>query len=221
MCKRLVLIGLIIAFALALPASATTYLFTWGDGNNSPVGLSHTFLQGTMDITAYVFYTDGTTVQNGITNGLYSKNKGGDETGLGTTADPGGSHEIVFNDYVQLDFSDVKAKYNITSATLAINSSTGSDAWKIYGSATKGGTLSSFGTALHSGSVETAFSILADLTNPNINFLTISESAPCGDVLVGALTLTATPKTPEPVTALLIGGSLVAIGLLHRRKRRH
>jgi hypothetical protein len=207
------LIGLMLAFTA--PAGATTFQFTWVEnGANTSLGLSSTFTESGMNIKAYVFNTDGTTVGNG----LYAKNLGGDEIGLGTTADTSGQNEIVLTDYIQLDFSDVKARYNITGATLAIDSSTGSDAYSVFGKNIIGGTLASFGAALFSGTTESVFNILSYVNT--YNTLSVNETASGGNVVLGALTLTGSAKTPEPASMWLLGGSLAMLALLRRKAGR-
>ena len=54
--------------------------------------------------------------------GLFGKNLGADEAGLGTTADASGQDEIVFHDYV---------------ATLQMSSVQSPDNWKWFGTPTK------------------------------------------------------------------------------------
>jgi hypothetical protein len=212
--RLMYLIGL--TLALIEPSSASTFLFTWTEnGANVSLGASSTFTESPMKVTAYVFNTDGTVG----TNALYAKNLGGDEVGLGTTADPSGQHEIVPSDYIQLDFSDMKSKFTITAATLQMDSSTGTEGYKIYGknTTTMGGTLVSFGSSLYTGTSETSFNVLSYIQS--YNTLAINETTGGGNVLLGSLLITATQNAPEPATMWMLGGAVGLLALARRRRR--
>src|SRR5438270_621190 len=64
------------------------------NGSNLALGPTSTFTESGFSLTASGFLTAG-----GTTN-LFAKNLGGTETGLGTTSDPTGQHEISGNDFV-------------------------------------------------------------------------------------------------------------------------
>ena len=81
--------------ALATQANAITFDFQ-SNGSNVPLGTTSTFTVGGFSLTASGFLTAG-----GTTN-LFAKDLGGTETGLGTTSDPSGQHEIVTTNFVQL-----------------------------------------------------------------------------------------------------------------------
>jgi len=66
------------------------------NGSNLDLGPTSTFTESGFSLTASGFLTAG-----GTTN-LFAKSLGGTETGLGTTSDPTGQHEIVTTNFVQL-----------------------------------------------------------------------------------------------------------------------
>jgi hypothetical protein len=240
---------LTIAWFCTLPIQADTFTFVWADpsvpGTIGNLGTSHTFTINGMSITALVYNDDGSTTGNA----LYGKNGGGDETGLGTTKDPTGDTEITYNDYVQLDFSNVLKNYTITSATLKINSDTTNGAltegYAVYGSQADDGTLIKTTNPV-SGTIPGAGSTpLTGTGEPNLSIagllstfsvLTVTETTKPSssgqnqgqpNILIGTLTITATPdtvqspKAPEPATFGLIGLSLVGLGIFARKARRH
>jgi len=228
---------LILALALATPAHANTFLFNWTEAPGS-LGTSHTYTFNGMSITAMVYNDNGT--QTG--NALYGKNSGGNENGIGTTLDNSGQHEIVYADYVQLDFSNVLKNYNITSASLQINSDTNGESYAIYGTNTAGGVLtkptpgttgtvtSTFAssTPLKTGNTESTFSILSYLQNYKILAVTETlqpSSLTCTsqpNILIGTLTIEATLKStvPEPGTFGWIACSLAGLSIFSRKLRR-
>ena len=84
-----------IGAGLATQAKAVNFTFQ-ENGSNIDLGPTSTFTSGGFSLTASGFLTAG-----GTTN-LFAKDLGGTETGLGTTSDPTGQHEIVTTNFVQL-----------------------------------------------------------------------------------------------------------------------
>ena len=215
-CGALLVSGLLVA-----PANATIYTFAFATaGNAGNLTNGTAFTQGGVSLLAYAFNTDGTTTSNS----LYAKYTAGDatETGLGTTADTTGDHEIIITDYVQIDFSSVKQNYIINSASLVINSDQSPDAWQMFITKLTGGAMNTFGTAVASGNaaggVTQSINITSFLAPANANVLTVNETAAApANVLVGTLTLDLTSKTPEPATMFLLGLPLLAFGLYKRK----
>lgn len=206
--------------AAASPARANTYTFSWVDQGTNSFGVSRKFLENGMDVTAYVFNTDGTTTANG----LFGKSAGTDETGLGTTRDTA-NQEILFTDYIMLDFSDVKRDFNVTGATLQMSSVQAPDNWEWFGTATKPATpaLAGLGTPFRIGTTSPAndegvYSILSQL-NSGANFISVHErfNSSSANVLLGQLVIIAIPKTPEPVTSSLVAGAMALLFCLRRR----
>jgi len=89
------LAGLGVALATHANAVTLTYNFL-ENGSNLSLGAASTFTEGGFSLTANGFLSAG-----GST-GLYAKSLGVGETGLGTTSDPSGDHEIVTTNFVQL-----------------------------------------------------------------------------------------------------------------------
>jgi hypothetical protein len=89
------LAGLGVALATHANAVTLTYNFL-ENGSNAGLGATSIFTEGGFSLTANGFLTAG-----GPT-GLYAKSLGVGETGLGTTSDPSGDHEIVTTNFVQL-----------------------------------------------------------------------------------------------------------------------
>jgi hypothetical protein len=89
------LAGLGVALSTHANAVTLTYNFL-ENGSNAGLGATSIFTEGGFSLTANGFLTAG-----GPT-GLYAKSLGVGETGLGTTSDPSGEHEIVTTNFVQL-----------------------------------------------------------------------------------------------------------------------
>lgn len=215
-CKRISYLGFIAVVAAVAPAGATTFQFGWlENGSNINLGTQKTFTENGMSVTAYAFYMNGT--QNGATNALYAKNGGSHEIGLGTTADPNsGQNEIVYSDYVLLDFSDVMSRYNVTSASLQMQSVTAGEGWEWFAAAAMPG--ANLGTHFKAGSDEGSHDILSQLGQGKV-YLSIHETVNTSraNVLLGQLTINATARTPEPATAWLVIGSVAVLCVLRRR----
>ena len=218
-CAAILASGLMVS-----PARATSYTFAFANaGNAGNLANGTTFTQPGVPgliLLAYAFNTDGTTTGNS----LYAKYTAGNtaETGLGTTADATGDHEIIITDYVQIDFSNVKQNFVINSATLVITSDQSPDAWQMFVTKATGGAMNTFGSAVASGSAAGGVTQTIDITSflapANANVLAVNETAANpANVLVGTLTLDLTAKSPEPGTMLLMGIPLLALGWKRRK----
>ena len=93
--KLTTIIMALAGIALAGQANAVNFNFQ-ENGSNLDLGTTSTFTESGLSLTASGFLTAGGTTH------LFSKNLGGTETGLGTTTDPTGQHEIVTTNFVQL-----------------------------------------------------------------------------------------------------------------------
>src|SRR6266550_1586069 len=95
--KLTIIIIALAGIALAGQASAAAINFNFQEnGSNLDLGTTSTFLESGLSLTASGFLTAGGTTH------LFSKNLGGTETGLGTTTDPTGQHEITTANFIQL-----------------------------------------------------------------------------------------------------------------------
>ncbi len=183
-------------------AHATVITFNF-DSPTGSQGTSHTYTFSGYSITATAF-------GSGSPN-LYGKNAGGDENGLGLSNDPSGDHEITPGSFIQLNLSNI---LSFTPLLISINSSTGTDAWKIYETNTAG-TLSG-ATLLLSGSNESSHSI-----SPTDTYLDITAS--CGNVLLSSLSFddgSIPPQSiPEPASLSMMGAGVGLIGWIARRRK--
>ena len=220
MLKSLVTAALSLAAIAVVPAQANVYLYSSNildNGAASPgadLGVTNTFTVGGLSIVAKAFAISGGPFD------LFGKNGGTDETGLGLTGDT--DHEIDTNSFIQLDFADPTVnnpkKYNVTQVTIQFASVQAGETWSLYGSNTAGTAPGTGDSALligNSGSESV-------LTIPNFSmyryFMATAGGTGGHNVLIGQIEVTAT--TPEPVTSLLMGGALLAMGLGARKLRR-
>lgn len=200
-------------------SSAWATVVTWNlnpDGAEGATGSSsQTFTSSGYSITA-----NGYTV--GFPNtplGLYYKNQGFDETGLGIVGPA--DHELQGNGYfplqfIQIDVSSILAQ-GFTDGKIQVGSVQGSsnDQFVIWGSSTLGDPGQQIGGVYDSAS-DLVFISIADFTN----YKYISIGALSGDVLPVAFqaTLAAVPEMSAlfPIIGLILAVSLTQ--LLRRRR---
>ena len=120
---------------------------------------------------------------------------------MGLTTDS--DHEITANHYIQLDVTSLQG---LTISSI-MNSSTGSEAWKVFESSTGSATT---GTSIMTGSDENSHSITI---GSGIKYLDFTATS--GNVLLNSITYT---STPEPLTLALTGSGLLGLALLRRRR---
>ena len=181
------LAGLGVALATHANAATITYTFL-ENGSNVDLGATSTFTEGGFSLTANGFLTAG-----GPTH-LFAKSLGVSETGLGTTSDPSGQHEIVTTNFVQLTLpTSPPSTFNM----VLLASVQGGEQAKVFFTTTPG-TLTGatlIGTITNSdGSVTVP---AGDMTG----FIDITAGA--ANVLLEGATIT-TPNVPD-------GGSAVAL----------
>ncbi len=121
--------------AITFPVKASTIMFAFSAPNGA-LGSSYTYVNNGIGITARGYTGVNSPNIAGAPVSLYGKNGGGDETGLGLVGT--GDFEIVGNDFIQLDFSDVKNKMLDPTAQLMIGSVQTDEYYRIYGSNTVG-----------------------------------------------------------------------------------
>jgi hypothetical protein len=187
------LIG-ILTVAVSLPAATINFA---GGGN---LGTSHTY--GPVTATGYV--------SNGTTTALYGKGSAGatgSEDGLGLAADPTHDNEIFApgTDFVQLDISGLSGLIKIAM------SSTGGDSWIVFGS-NSAGVLGTTNLA-SGGNDDNTFVTVLNATNYHY----LDVTAHTNNVLLQQLSYTG---APEPGAISLMGGGLVAVAALIRRRRK-
>jgi hypothetical protein len=131
------------------PANAATVTWDFISAPN-PTGLIasnpqvETSTSGGFTITATGYSAIG-----GALTQLYGKTGGGDENGLGIHSDPTTNNEIWGTTFIQLDvLSAINA--GLTGFNFSMGSTTGNEAWKVFGTNTAGGaSLSALNTGLN------------------------------------------------------------------------
>ncbi|HEY1770710.1 MAG TPA: hypothetical protein VGG02_10705 [Chthoniobacterales bacterium] len=203
-------------FCFAGISSLRATIVTWDLNPSSTEGsvgsTSHTFSSSGYNITAY-----GYTV--GYPNtplGLYYKNGGSSELGLGVTSTS--DHELQGNgwyptQFIQLDVSSIVAQ-GFTNGKLQVNSVQGNDSFVIWGSNTLGSAGQQIGSAYYSNSNMTFVSI-ANFTS----YKYISIGALNGSVLAFAFQAEFN-AVPEMSALFPIVGLIVAIALTQLLRRR-
>lgn len=198
-CVGMSALGLLILPAAARASTVTFNFDTCGNGTtkNASCGSSTTYNVDGFSITATAFGTNAN---------LFAKQDGSDENGLGLTNDHSGQNEITAGSFIQLNVSDITGNDPLT---IIMNSSTGSDAWKIYESNTGGATS---GTTLATGTNEATFTV-----SPGDTFVDVTATD--GNVLLSSLSFeTSTPPVPEPGSLALLGTSILGLAGVVRRK---
>jgi hypothetical protein len=201
---------------LAAPAWAT--LVNW---NLNPSGIegsvnssSYTFNSSGYSITAYG-YTFGSP---NTPLGLYFKNKGFDETGLGIVGPS--DHELQGSNWIPTQFIQLSVgsilSQGLTNGQIQMGSvqSSSNDTFMLFGSNTQG----SLGTPI--SGIYTSTSDLQYLNVGNWgNYQYVSVAAPTGDCLPVAFQATIAP-VPEASAFAPIIGLVAAVAITHRLRSR-
>jgi hypothetical protein len=204
---------------LLTAASASAVLVTWNlnpGGMNQDAGSTHlTFTQLGYSISAYG-YTNST--GTGTPLGLYYKNSGFDETGLGIAGPSdhelqgGGTQPLQF---ITLDISSLLSTGKVFDGAIEIGSvqSSSNDTFNIYGSNTLGALGTKIGGTYNSTS-DQLFLALADFGS----YKYISVGAVSGDMLPIAFQASCIPEMSAffPIVGLIAAVSFTQ--LLRRRR---
>jgi len=198
-------------FAVALMAwspfqtTANAALITFNfqeNGSNLALGPVSTFTESGISLTASAFLTAG-----GATN-LYAKSQGSGETGLGTTSDPSGEHEIVTSNFIQLTLPTTPATAFLMISLASVQ--TGESAQVFF--TTTPGTLTGatlIGTVTgHDGTVTIPLS-------SQTGFIDITAGA--GNVLLGSATVSTGTVPDGGATVSLLGCALIGLAALRRK----
>jgi hypothetical protein len=208
------------ATALATSANAATVVFAFGSIADTAhlttgaLGQTATYTLSGLTIVASAFGP----AAGGVPDQLYGKNLAGDEIGLGMTNDPSGEHEIYYHDgFIQLDVSALAGKVKANSTYFAMDSTSGGEAWAVYGTntaGTVGSTVITGGNLVASGTnIEGANTLLTG----NYKYYDFVSTANLGgkNVLLTSLTTT----VPEPATWGLMLVGFGGLGAMMRRRR--
>ena len=183
-----------IGAGLATQAKAVNFTFQ-ENGSNIDLGPTSTFTSGGFSLTASGFLTAG-----GTTN-LFAKDLGGTETGLGTTSDPSGQHEIVTTNFVQLTLPT--APPSNFSMVLLTSVQTGESAQVFF--TTTPGTLAG---ATLIGTVSNVNGSISIPAGDQTGFIDITAGA-ANVLLAGAQITTSVPDGGS--TVALLGVALTAV----------
>ena len=197
MLKKSTLLGTVVGLGLLgmTGAHATTANFPFTSPTGDLFSNTHTYTNNGVSITAvgHTGTVGATTTDTGNVD-LYGKADGGDENGLGLTNDASGDHEITKGSYIELETT------GLSSLTFQMGSSTGTDAWAVWGCSSG---LTGC-TDLLNGDDESSHT----LTSSDADFIFTETGNYPGNVLLGDVSVS---TTPLPATAWMF---LPVIGLV-------
>ncbi len=192
-------------------ARASTITWTFFEhGWDKDLGPVSTFLAGGYALTVHGF-TDGTTATPADLYAKYSASAPSDEEGLGLVTDFDGDFEIDQTHFVQLDTRIAPA---VTVGRLGLKSIQTGEPAAIFGS----NTLGQLGTRLTTLSADGGFDLAPFAGVYRYFGVTDVGHAASADALISALSATVSVPDGGP-TALLLGLSLLGVGLAARRLR--
>jgi len=177
---------------------------------NSDIGSSATFNSGGINITVNG-YTSSAALAGGPNLDIFSKNLGGDETGLGLVND--GDHEISGTSLLQVDFSAARIA-GVSGFQFQMNSTTGGEGWLVFGSDSK----TSLGIQVASGTDENLDSLTG--ANGNFHFYTFEfNPATLSAGNTNVLLHEVAGAIPEPSTWAMMLLGFLGVGFMAYRRQ--
>ncbi len=212
-------IAAIALVGMATAGQAGNVTLTWNfDSPTGVLGTSETYTENQfgMAVTAYGYTCTNSSLTTCSAMDLYGKNNGPGEEGLGLAN--GGDNEIQTNQFIQLNLTNL---LNVlpASETLTIDSVQLGEGFAFYQSST----LGSVGTLLNTFVGTGPAQVSEPLSINAANGAYISVAAyKTGDVAINSLSASVDPtnfNSPEPATLALVGGALIGLASLRRRRK--
>ena len=205
----------IVATAVAACASPASAAITIAFGATTPapgaaVGTSKSYTIGGLTVVASGFD------QTNAATGVYEKNGGADEVGLGLTNDPTGNNEIAFgHGFLQIDISQLAGK--VSNISFFLNSLSSGETYSVFGSNSSG---SYSGSALLTNTNPAGASLPGLGSWKYYDFVSTQSVANThSNFLLGGLSMTAVPE-PATWATMLLGFGLMGLGFRRRRPAR-
>jgi PEP-CTERM motif len=145
---------------------------------------------------------------------LFGKTGGGDETGLGSNVDPSGENELNGSQWIQINFTAARAA-GVTGFDFVMDSTTGTEAWRVFGS----NSATSLGSQIMSpGGIGNDEGVTHDFTGTDGAFAFYNFQATAGNVLVASVS--GVSAVPEPSTWAMMLIGFAGLGFAFRQSRR-
>ena len=197
------------AVATLSAASAQAATLIWD--LSSPAGVlplaGQSYTAGGITISAAGFLNGNFSTPN---LQLFGKTGGGDETGLGSSVDSTGDHELNGTQWIQINFTAARAA-GVTNFDFVMGSTTDTEAWRVFGS----NSATSLGVQIFAGTDE---GMTHTFTGANDAFTFYNFQATNGNVLLQEVS--GVTAVPEPATWGMMLLGFLGLGFAFRQSRR-